>query len=126
MRRLELAVEKIILCSRYLLVVLYLGLGVGLAIFAAKFLMTLGELAFGFTDLSKDQMILSMLVLIDWVLVGGLVVMVMLASYDNFVSRFDPGGGAEDLAWLGQLDHGSLKIKVASGIVAISAIHLLK
>ena len=70
-------------------------------------------------------MILAMLGLIDAALVASLIVMVMLSSYENFVGRFDetdrrssPGSG--------KLDSGSLKIKVAASIVAISSIHLLQ
>jgi uncharacterized protein (TIGR00645 family) len=50
--------------------------------------------------------------------------MVMISSYENFVSRFDQGG--DDVSFLGKLNAGSLKIKVASSIVAISSIHLLQ
>jgi uncharacterized protein (TIGR00645 family) len=48
---------------------------------------------------------------------------VIISGYENFVSRFDNEG---DVHWLGQIDAGSLKIKVASTIVAISSIHLLQ
>ena len=48
----------------------------------------------------------------------------MISSYENFVSRFDDHDA--ELHWLGKLDSGSLKIKVASSIVAISSIHLLQ
>ena len=56
-------------------------------------------------------------------LVASLVVMVIISGYENFVSRFD---NEDDVHWLGQIDAGSLKIKVASTIVAISSIHLLQ
>ena len=48
----------------------------------------------------------------------------LIASYENFVSRFDEG--QSDISWLGKLNAGSMKIKVASSIVAISSIHLLQ
>jgi uncharacterized protein (TIGR00645 family) len=51
--------------------------------------------------------------------------MVMISGYENFVSRFDEAGETQ-LSWLGKLDAGSLKVKVASTIVAISSIHLLQ
>ena len=69
-------------------------------------------------------MILAMLGLIDAALVASLLLMVMISSYENYVSRFD--NAATELSWLGKLDAGSLKIKVASSIVAISSIHLLQ
>jgi uncharacterized protein (TIGR00645 family) len=52
--------------------------------------------------------------------------MVMFSGYENFVSSLDVDAGAEKLSWLGKLDANSLKLKVASSIVAISSIHLLR
>jgi uncharacterized protein (TIGR00645 family) len=52
--------------------------------------------------------------------------MVMLSGYENFVSKIDAGSGQESPAWLGKLDSGTLKLKVAASIVAISSIHLLR
>ena len=50
--------------------------------------------------------------------------MVIISGYENFVSRFDAHDG--EVHWLGTIDVGSLKMKVASTIVAISSIHLLQ
>jgi uncharacterized protein (TIGR00645 family) len=50
----------------------------------------------------------------------------MFSGYENFVSRLDIGSTAEKLEWLGTHDYGSLKLKVATSIVAISSIRLLK
>jgi uncharacterized protein (TIGR00645 family) len=52
--------------------------------------------------------------------------MVMFSGYENFVSRIDVEEGGERLGWLGKLDSGTLKLKVAASIVAISPIHLLR
>jgi len=52
--------------------------------------------------------------------------MVTIAGYETFVSRLDVAAQREQLAWIGKLDAGTIKIKLASSIVAISAIHLLK
>jgi uncharacterized protein (TIGR00645 family) len=72
--------------------------------------------------LEDTDTILKMLGLIDAALVASLVVMVIISGYENFVSRFDHG----EVHWLGKIDAGSLKVKVASTIVAISSIHLLQ
>ena len=72
------------------------------------------------------DLVLGALTLDDLTLVGSLIVMVMLSGYENFVSKLDIGDVQKSLAWLGKLDAGSLKIKVAASIVAISSIHLLK
>ncbi len=70
---------------------------------------------------------LSLLALVDLSLVAGLIVMVMFSGYENFVSKIDiDENGADKLGWLGKLDAGTLKMKVAASIVAISSIHLLR
>jgi len=71
-------------------------------------------------------MVLTILSMIDLVLVAGLVIMVMFSGYENFVSQIDVEGKEREISWLGKLDAGTLKLKVAASIVAISSIHLLK
>ena len=124
MKRLELAIESIILASRWLLVIFYLGLAVALAIYAVSFGKKLVIFSSKALTLGDTDMILLMLGLIDAALVASLVVMVIISGYENFVSRFDSHDG--EVHWLGTIDVGSLKIKVASTIVAISSIHLLQ
>lgn len=124
MKRLELAIESIILASRWLLVVFYLGLGIALAIYAASFGKKLFEFMTTVMTMDETDTILKILGLIDAALVASLVVMVIISGYENFVSRFDNHDG--EVHWLGTIDVGSLKIKVASTIVAISSIHLLQ
>ena len=78
-------------------------------------------------DYDANDMILAMLGLIDASLVASLIVMVMISGYENFVSRFDDEHDDKgQVSFLGELDAGSLKIKVASSIVAISSIHMLQ
>jgi uncharacterized protein (TIGR00645 family) len=66
------------------------------------------------------------LILVILSLVGGLLVMVMLSGYENFVSQLDIKQGSEKLSCLGKMDSSSLKMKVAASIVAISSSHLRK
>ena len=123
MKQLEIFVEKVILASRWLLVVFYIGLGLALAIYAVSFAAKLWEFASHVFEMDDTETILKVLGLIDAALIASLVVMVIISGYENFVSRFD---NEDDVHWLGQIDAGSLKIKVASTIVAISSIHLLQ
>ena len=127
MKSLELLVERIILSSRWILVVFYLGLAAALALYGFAFLLKFIKIATTVMSSTPEDMILAMLGLIDAALVGSLIVMVMISGYENFVSRFDEAEeGNKDVSFLGKLDSGSLKIKVASSIVAISSIHLLQ
>lgn len=122
-KRLELAIEAIILASRWLLVIFYLGLAVALAIYGLTFANKLWYFLTNVFSLDEADAILKMLGLIDAALVASLVVMVIISGYESYVSRFDNN---DSVHWLGEIDAGSLKIKVASTIVAISSIHLLQ
>jgi uncharacterized protein (TIGR00645 family) len=124
MKKLELFIEKVILASRWFLVVFYLGLTVALGLYAVSFMRKLFEFATKVLELDETDSILKMLALIDAALVASLVVMVIISGYENFVSRFD--NADSELSLLGKIDAGSLKVKVASTIVAISSIHLLQ
>jgi uncharacterized protein (TIGR00645 family) len=124
MKSIEHLIESIILASRWLLVVFYLGLTIALAIYAFSFGNKLIEFISQLMVLEDTDTILKMLGLIDAALVASLVVMVIISGYENFVSRFDKG--EQEVHWLGKIDAGSLKVKVASTIVAISSIHLLQ
>jgi len=125
MKKLENTIEAVILASRWLLVVFYLGLAFALLLYAISFGKKLIEFVDKLLTLGETDTILKMLALIDAALVASLVVMVIISGYENFVSRFDNADGSE-ISWLGKVDAGSLKIKVASTIVAISSIHLLQ
>lgn len=70
-------------------------------------------------SINEADIVLVILSLVDMALVGGLIIMVMLSGYENFVSQIDIEEGAEKLDWLGKLDAGSLKQKVVASIVAI-------
>ncbi len=112
------------MAARWLLVVFYLGLGAALVVYAVSFVYKFITVAGSVFDLQEGEMILAMLGLVDAALVASLLVMVMISSYENYVSRLENANA--ELSWLGKLDSGSLKIKVASSIVAISSIHLLQ
>ncbi len=124
MKKLEHLVESVILASRWLLVVFYLGLAIALGLYAVSFLRKLYDFTSKVMVVEETDAILKMLALIDAALVASLVVMVIISGYENFVSRFD--NADSEVSFLGKIDAGSLKIKVASTIVAISSIHLLQ
>lgn len=124
MKKLEHLVESVILASRWLLVVFYLGLTIALGLYALSFLRKLYDFTIKVMVVDETDAILKMLALIDAALVASLVVMVIISGYENFVSRFD--NADSEVSFLGKIDAGSLKIKVASTIVAISSIHLLQ
>jgi uncharacterized protein (TIGR00645 family) len=122
----ERSVEKVLFACRWLLAPMYLGLSLALLALAVKFFQEAVHSLSVIVTLAETDLVLTVLSLIDIVLVGSLIVMVMLSGYENFVSKIDAGDGQESPAWLGKLDSGTLKLKVAASIVAISSIHLLR
>ena len=118
--------EKSLYASRWLLAPIYLGLSFGLLLLGLKFFQEVFHVLPLVFSTKEADLVLIILSLIDLSLVGGLIVMVMLSGYENFVSNIDLDHAGEKLHWLGKMDAGSLKQKVAASIVAISSIHLLK
>ncbi len=118
--------ERIIFASRWLQLPLYFGLIWVLIILAFKFFDELVHLTATVWQNQEGEVVLNVLTLVDLVMVANLIIMVIISGYENFVSKIDVEGMADKLSWFGKLDAGSLKIKLASSIVAISAIHLLK
>ena len=122
----ETIAEKFLYASRWLLAPIYLGLSLALLVLGLKFFQEVFHILPLVFATKEADLVLLILSLIDLSLVGGLIVMVMLSGYENFVSSIDLDEGKEKLSWLGKMDASSLKQKVAASIVAISSIHLLK
>ncbi|MFM1891747.1 MAG: hypothetical protein RLZ44_824 [Pseudomonadota bacterium] len=122
----ERLIEKVLFASRWILAPVYLGLSLALVALGIKFFQEVIHVLTHIWTMAEADMVLTILALIDLVLVASLVVMVMFSGYENFVSRIDIEKDSEKLGWLGKLDAGTLKLKVAASIVAISSIHLLR
>ena len=118
--------ESLMYRSRWLLAPIYFGLSLAIFALGVKFFIELAHLLTDIVKMSEADMILIVLSLVDIAMVGGLLLMVMMSGYENFVSRLDIAENEEKLSWLGKMDSSSLKAKIAASIVAISSIHLLK
>jgi uncharacterized protein (TIGR00645 family) len=117
--------ERLLFATRWLLAPIYLGMSLALVALAVKFFQEIWHVLTHIWTLGEADLILTALALVDLALVASLVVMVMFSGYENFVSKIDIAEDAKKLGWLGKLDAGTLKLKVAISIVAISSIHLL-
>ena len=122
----EKVFEKLMYASLWIMAPIYLGLSLILFALGIKFFQEIFHLIPNIFEIAEVDLVLITLSLIDITLVGGLLIMVMFSGYENFVSQLDVGESSEKLNWLGKMDAGSLKNKVAASIVAISSIHLLK
>lgn len=123
--KIERTLEAGIFASRWLMAPFFVGLVVALALLLVKFTQELWHTLPLMLSLSSSETILVMLSLIDLTLVGSLVLMIILAGYENFVSKIDTGETSDRPDWMGKIDFSDLKLKVVASIVAISAIQLL-
>ena len=124
--RVEDGGERFLFASRWLLAPLYLGMVVALVAIIVKFFQELWHLVSHIVDANGDTVILGVLALIDLALLANLVLIVIFAGYENFVSKIAAARKSEDRPnWMGHVDFSGLKMKLIGSIVAISAIGLL-
>ncbi len=137
----------LIFASRWLQLPLYLGLIVAQGVYVWLFWQELYYLlvaAFGNADaldhvldavtagsarpegLNETVIMLVVLGLIDVVMISNLLIMVIVGGYETFVSRMNLEGHPDQPEWLSHVDASVLKVKLATAIIGISSIHLLK
>jgi len=122
----ERRLEGFIFASRWIMAPFYVGLVGALAVLLVKFVQELLHLIPNALVLSEQEIIVMVLALIDLSLAGNLLLMVIFAGYENFVSKIDTGDHEDRPEWMGHVDFSGLKLKLIASIVAISGIHLLK
>ncbi|WP_237215277.1 YqhA family protein [Falsiroseomonas oryziterrae] len=118
--------DKVILSSRWLLAVFFVGLAAALAVYAVRFLYKLWKFAVGVLTTEDTRHLIELLHLLDSALVASLVVMVAISSYDSLVSRLTTDEAERKTSWVATIDPGNLKVKLATALVAISSIHILQ
>lgn len=123
---LEEIIERTVLFSRWILAPLYLILVAVIILFTVQAAKEAIHLFSDIMTLTETQLVLAMLSLMDMALVANLLVMLIISSYETFVSEIDTAEGQERPSWLGKIDANTVKLKLAVAIVAISSIHLLK
>tara|TARA_E500000331_G_scaffold87365_1_gene82931 strand:- start:18979 stop:19485 length:507 start_codon:yes stop_codon:yes gene_type:complete len=119
-------IEQGLYASRWLLAPFYIGLVIALAVLLAKFTQEIIHFLPGVFVSTESDVLLFVLTLIDLSLTGNLLLMVIFAGYENFVSPINVGENAHRPNWMGTVDFSGLKIKLIGSIVAISGVHLLK
>ena len=116
----ERALEKTLFASRWLMAPFYMGLVVALVVLMIVFVHDIIiELPLVFA-LDETQVILWVLTLIDLSLAANLLLMVIFAGYENFVSKIEFEDRSERPDWMGKVDFSGLKLKLLGSIVAIN------
>ena len=119
-------ISKIIKEIRWLLVPLYLGLGVSMLAFVVKFFQELYHILSKMISANETELLLQVLSLIDIVMVANLLVMVIISGYETFIGPIRSKEEIEETpGWLSKLDPGTVKIKLAASVVGISLVKLL-
>jgi uncharacterized protein (TIGR00645 family) len=126
MKSLENRLEALIFASRWLLAPLYLGLVLALGLLLVKFAKEFIHFVPLVFNASGGEVIIGLLSLIDVVMVGNLIIIIVFAGYENFVSRMDLNNHEDRPSWMGHVGFAELKMKLIGSIVAISGIELLK
>ena len=122
---LEKLLEGILFNSRWILAPVYVGLVISLLMLLTSFVAELVAAVPRVFGMKTEEVILTVLSLIDLSLALNLVLIVVFSGYENFVSKIDTGGSEDRPQWMGTLDFSGLKMKLIGSIVAISAISLL-
>lgn len=120
------ALASIIFLSRWLQAPLYLGLILAQAAYVYHFMVELWHLLSTVRSIDEKQIMLVVLGLIDVVMIANLLIMVIVGGYETFVSRLDLDGHRDQPEWLSHVNAGMLKVKLATALIGISSIHLLK
>ena len=126
MKRVELSLEHFMFASRWLLVPFYIGLVAGIALLLVKFSKAFIALLPIVFEGEGGAALLGILTLVDITLVANLLLIIIFAGYENFVSKIDTGDNEDRPDWMGHVGFSDLKLKLIGSIVAISGIELLK
>lgn len=118
--------SNILFGSRWLQLPLYLGLIIAQAVYVFFFGVELVHLVQHTTTIKEADIMLIVLGLIDVVMISNLLIMVIVGGYETFVSRLNLAGHPDEPDWLSHVNANLLKVKLATAIIGISSIHLLK
>lgn len=125
MKAIEHFIELLLFASRWLLAPLYLGLVGAIVIllwyFGIEFMHLIPMVTSG-----EGSVVVGVLSLVDLVLVANLLIIIIFAGYENFVSKIHVANHEDRPDWMGHVDFSDLKMKLIGSIIAISGIELLK
>jgi uncharacterized protein (TIGR00645 family) len=119
--------EKAIFAARWILAPFYVGLILTLILLLIKFVQEFVKFVSIIWTADFKATELALLSMLDLALLGNLVLIIVFAGYENFVSKIESAEGSVDRPeWMGRVDFSGLKLKLIGSLVAISVIELLK
>jgi uncharacterized protein (TIGR00645 family) len=124
--RLLASLGSLIFLSRWLQAPLYFGLIVAQGVYVYHFLKELLHLVEKAPAIDETTIMLTVLGLIDVVMIANLLIMVIVGGYETFVSRLNLEQHPDQPEWLSHVNAGVLKVKLATALIGISSVNLLK
>ncbi len=122
-------IEALLVLFRLALVPMAIGLGFGIALVVYKFAEQVVEIIQRLSaaqSISDAEFMIDVLRLVDFFLIAGLLTMVMISGYENFVEKININKHRHGPSWIGRITHHELKLNLSLTIVAISMIQLLQ
>jgi uncharacterized protein (TIGR00645 family) len=126
MRQSQKTLGSFIFLSRWLQAPLYFGLIIAQGVYVYHFVVELIHLIHEAKHITETDIMLTVLGLIDVVMIANLLIMVIVGGYETFVSRLNLQDHPDQPEWLSHVNAGVLKVKLATALIGISSIHLLK
>jgi uncharacterized protein (TIGR00645 family) len=120
------SIGSFIFLSRWLQAPLYFGLIVAQGVYVYHFLQELWHLVETAPNIDETTIMLTVLGLVDVVMIANLLIMVIIGGYETFVSRLYLEGHPDQPEWLSHVNAGVLKVKLATALIGISSVNLLK
>lgn len=121
----ERLLERLLFASRWIMAPIFVGLALAMLLLVVKFAQDLMHITVDIAAIDTRRLLIAVLGLIDLALAGSLLMLVLFAGYENFVSRISITHHDRP-EWMGKVDYPGMKLKLVTSIVAISSIELLR
>tara|TARA_B110000014_G_scaffold261804_1_gene254287 strand:- start:836 stop:1354 length:519 start_codon:yes stop_codon:yes gene_type:complete len=126
-KQIEDLLERGMFASRWFMAPVYVVLSLSLFFITVKVIQEFIHYLPLIISMDIKALLLFVLHIVDLALIGNLILMIIFAGYENFVSKIGVAENSEDKpSWMGKVDFSGLKLKLVASIVAISGINLLE
>jgi uncharacterized protein (TIGR00645 family) len=119
-------IARIVMLSRWGMVPLLVGLTIAMLLLIVAFFIALWNFSLRLFGATDTEVVMSLLTLIDFTLVGSLIIIVVRSGYENFVERIDRSDADTGQAWMSKVTFSALKQKLFASMMAICGITMLK
>ncbi len=126
LRKIEIMAERAFFSFRWFCAPIYGGLGLALALLMLRSLHDVWVLSLNALWGTREVFIVGVLELIDLSLIGNLLISVMFAGYENFVSKMNVREHSDYPAWILHTTFSQIKVNITATMAVMSGINLLK